>query len=139
MLRYPITTAQVFAGIRRAYVALVIPVGIVYLALAAVWLPVGELLIGVVIFPLVAVYVFGLTAYVAGLSPTQLLFDTPRFVAFGAGLSVMSLPLLVASLASTASPTTASGVAVGVSVLAAVLGIVLGRRAGPRWDRYLRA
>ncbi|QCC52365.1 hypothetical protein [Halapricum salinum] len=137
-LRYPVTTAAVFAGIRRAYLALVLPTGLVYFAIATVWVPISELLVGVVVFPLVAVYVYGLTAYVAGFSPTELLFDTPLFLAFGSGLSLMALPVLIASLASSAAPTIAMGVAVGVSTVAAAIGIVLGRLAGPRWESRLR-
>jgi len=138
-LRYPVTTAAIFAGIRRAYLALVLPAGLFYFAIAAVWIPIGELLVGIVVFPLIAVYVYGLTAYVAGFSPTELLFDTPLFLAFGAGLSLMALPVLIASLASSAAPTVAIGVAVGVSAVAAAVGVVLGRRAGPRWESRLRA
>lgn len=138
-LRYPVTTAAIFAGIRRAYLALVLPAGLIYFAIAAVWVPVGELLVGVVVFPFVAVYVYGLTAFVAGFSPTELLFDTPLFLAFGAGLSLMALPVLIASLASSAAPGIAAGVAVGVSAVAAAIGVVLGRRAGPRWEGRLRA
>lgn len=139
MLRYPVTTGEVFAGLRRAYLVLVIPVGLVYFGIATVWVPIGELLLGVVVFPLVAVYVFGLTAYVAGLSPTELLFDTPLFLAFGLGTMVPTLPLLVAALARSAAPTLTGAIAVGVAALAAMAGVVLTRLAGPRWDRVLRA
>ncbi|WP_436924368.1 hypothetical protein [Halosimplex amylolyticum] len=137
-LRYPVAMDEVFGGKRAAYLLLSLPAGLVYLALSLVWIPVGEVLIGAVVFPLVAVYVFGVTAYVTGFSPNELLFDTPLFVAFGAALAAVSIPLVVAALAYGETPTTATGVAVGVSLAAALVGIALSRRAGPRWNRKLR-
>jgi hypothetical protein len=131
--RYPVSLARVFAAKRTAYLMLVVPFGLGLLALGALWYPVADLAVGVVVLPLVAVYVFGVTAYVAGLSPNELLFDTPRFAAFGAALSLVSLPLLVAALAAPVAPVTTAGVAVGVSVVAALVGVGLSARAGPRW------
>ncbi|MFC7142639.1 hypothetical protein ACFQMA_22750 [Halosimplex aquaticum] len=137
-LRYPVAMDEVFAGKRAAYLLLSVPAGLVYLALSLVWLSPAEVAIGAVIFPLVAVYVFGVTAYVTGFSPNELLFDTPLFVAFGAALAVVSIPLVVAALVYSEAPTTATPVAVGVSLVAALVGVALSRRAGPRWNRKLR-
>ncbi|MFB6141457.1 MAG: hypothetical protein ABEJ26_13605 [Halosimplex sp.] len=136
--RYPVSLAAVFAGKRAAYLLLSVPAGLVYLVAALRWLPAGEALVGAVVFPPVAVYVFGVTAYVTGFSPNELLFDASLFLAFGAALALVSIPLVVAALAYGAAPTAATGVAVGVSLVAAVVGLVLARRAGPRWERKLR-
>lgn len=138
-LRYPVGMDAVFRGKRRAYFALALPTGLAYLALAAVWYPVADLLIGVAVYPLVATYVFGLTAYLTGLSPNELLFDTPLFAAFGAGLALLAVPLVVVALAAGTYPVAAAGIAVGVAAVAAVAGLALARRAGPRWERKLRA
>ena len=137
--RLPVTIGDVLAGKRLAYLALLVPISAAYLAVAAVWFPPPELAVGLVVAPLVAVYVFGLTAYVAGLSPTELLFDTPRFLAFGAALAVVSVPLLVAALAHGRYPTEATALSVAIAAAAAAVGHFLYRRAGPRWDRRLRA
>lgn len=139
MLRYPITTEQVLASKRWAYLVLVFPIGLGYIAVATLWFPVKELAVAVVVFPPVAVYVFGLSAYVAGLSPSELLFDTPLFLAFGIGLAVVSVPLLVAAFAYAAAPTRMLALAIAISVFSAGVGVALGRRAGPRWHRKLRA
>ena len=136
--RYPVSMRAVFAGKRRAYLLLAVPAGLVYLLGSLVWVPAREIAVGAVVFALVTVYVFGLTAYVAGLDPNELLFDTPRFLAFGAALTVVAVPLVVASLAATAAPATATAVAVGVALAAALVGVGLARRAGPRWDDRTR-
>jgi len=137
-LRYPVGMGEVFAGKRAAYLLLSVPAGLVYLLLSLLWVPAGEVAVGAVVFPLVAVYVFGVTAAITGFSPNELLFDTPLFLAFGAALACVSIPLVVAALAHGQYPTVATAVAVGVSALAALVGVGLSRRAGPRWERKLR-
>ncbi len=137
-LRYPAGMPGVFGAKFRAHLVLAVPVGLAYLALAVVWYPVGDLLVGVVVFPLVAVYVYGLTAFLTGLSPNELLFDTVLFAGFGAGLAILAVPLLVAALAAGTAPVAADAAAVAVAAVFAVVGVVLARRAGPRWDRRLR-
>jgi len=137
-LRYPAGMAAVFRAKFRAHLVLAVPTGLAYLALAALWYPVGELLVGLLVFPLVAVYVAGLTAYLTGLSPNELLFDTLLFAGFGAGLAVLAVPLLVAALAAGTAPVFANAAAVAIAVVCAVVGVALAHRAGPRWERRLR-
>jgi hypothetical protein len=137
-LRYPAGMDAVFAAKFRAHLLLAVPAGLVYLVLAVVWYPVGDLLIGLVVFPLVTVYVYGVTAFLTGLSPNELLFDTGRFAVFGMALSLLAVPLLVAALAVDTAPVVAVGGSVAVAAVAAVLGTVLARRAGPRWQATLR-
>ncbi|MFB6179431.1 MAG: hypothetical protein ABEI77_06875 [Halorientalis sp.] len=138
-LRYPVSIETVFAGKRRAYLLLSIPAGLVYLIVATIWYPPADLAVGVIVLPLVATYVYGVTAFVAGLSPTELLFDTLLFLAFGVALAVVAIPLLVAALVYPTAPTATTGIALAVSLVAAGLGWVLAGRAGPRWARRLRA
>jgi hypothetical protein len=137
-LRYPAGLDAVFRAKFRAHLALAVPTGVAFLALAVVWYPLEDLLVGAVVFPLVAVYVAGLTAYLTGLSPNELLFDTVLFAGFGAGLAVLAVPLLVASLAAGQSPFLADAAAVGIAAVFALVGVALARRAGPRWERRLR-
>ena len=137
-LRYPTGMDAVFGAKFRAHLALATPAGFGYLALAALWYPPADLLVGAVVFPLVSVYVFGLTAFLTGLSASELLFDTPLFAAFGAGMALLAVPLLVASLAAGAAPTVAVGGSVVIAALSALVGYWLVGRAGPRWDDTLR-
>lgn len=138
-LRYPRDMDRVFHGKRRAYLVLSVPTGFAYLALAGLWYPAVDLLLGVVVFPLVAIYVFGVTAYVTGLSPNELLFDTALFAVYGVALAALAVPLLVAALAFGEYPVAATGLTVGLSIVAAGVGILLARRAGPRWHTQLRS
>jgi len=137
-LQYPGDLGAMYAGKRRAFLALSVPFGLVYLTVAAVWYPLADLAIGLAVFPLVSLYVFGLTAYLTGLSANELLFDTALFAVYGGCLAAVAVPLLVAALAFGSSPVVASTVAVGLSVLAASVGAVLAKRCGPRWHDRLR-
>jgi hypothetical protein len=114
------------------------PVGFGYLALSALWYPLADLVVGVVVFPLVSVYVFGLTAFLTGFKPNELLFDTPLFALYGAGLALLSVPLLVAALAYSESPRAAVGVSLFFAAVAAAIGGVLIRRTPRRWHERLR-
>ena len=138
-LRYPERMSAVFAGKRRAFLVLALPTGLVYLALAGVLFPGVELLLGVVVFPLLSLYVFGLTAYLTGLSPNELLFDTPLFAIYSAGLMFVAIPLLISALAFDEWPLIAAGLSLGLAVVAGLVGLVLARRTGPRWHERLRA
>jgi hypothetical protein len=138
-LRYPERMRAVFAGKRRAFFLLALPTGLVYLALAGVLFPGPELLLGVAVFPLLAVYVFGLTAYLTGLSPNELLFNTPLFALYSFGLMLVAVPLLIAALAFDEWPVAAAGFSVALAVVGAAVGVVLARRTGPRWHDRLRA
>jgi len=138
-LRYPVSTTTVFRGLRRAYLVLSIAGGLAYLALALVWYPASEVVVGALVLPPVASYVYGVSAYLTGLAPNELLFDTPLFVLFGTTLALVSLPLLVAALATSLAPLAIQIGAVAIALLAGGVGILLARRAGPRWETRLRA
>jgi hypothetical protein len=137
-LRYPVRYDAVFSGGLRAYLVLSLPTAAGYLAVAAVWYPVGELAVGLLVVPGVAVYVFGVAASLTGLSPNELLFDTALFAVFGAALAALAVPLLVAALVVTVAPLVAVAGAVGLATLAGGVGWWLTGRAGPRWERKLR-
>jgi hypothetical protein len=138
-LRYPDGLAAVFRGKLAAFYVCSIPFALGFLALGALRYPLTDLLVGVAVFPLVALYVFGLTAYLAGFSANELLFDTVLFAAYGGGLALVSVPLLVAALAHGTAPLRSMSVALGVSVAAAAVGGTLTARAPARWHDRLRS
>lgn len=137
-LRYPVAYADVFAGTLRAYLVLSLSAAAAYLAVATLWYPAAALAVGALVVPGVAVYVFGVAAYLTGLSPNELLFDTALFALFGAALAALAVPLLVAALVVSVAPVAAVGGAIGLSALAGVVGWWLTGRAGPRWEGRLR-
>jgi len=136
---YPIDLARVFEAKLWAFFLLAVPAGGFYLALGTVVFGPTSLLVGATVYVPVAVYVFGVTAYVAGLRPTELLFDTPVFMLFSGAVMAVLLPLVVLAIAYPLAPTRISVAAVGLSLVAGLLGVVGYRRAGPKWTRRARA
>jgi len=133
--RYPLAGRRLFRGKLLAFLALAVPGGLAVLAAAVVWYPPTDLLVGVAIQPLVAIYVFGVSAVLAGLSPTTLLFDVARFAVFGVAVAVVAVPLVVLGLVAGRYPAVAPALAVGIAGLAAGVGLVLTSHAGGRWER----
>ena len=137
-LLYPLSVPDVIRAKFVAFTLLSLPISVGYLALAAWLFDTTALLAGVVVLVPMSVYVFGLTAHVTGLSPNQLLFDTPRFLRYGAGMALVAVPLLVAAIVHVQWPTEATLLSVGLSLLAGLVGIALYRRAGSTWDQRVR-
>lgn len=135
---YPIDLAAVFEAKLRAFLLLAIPAGGFYLALGGIVFGPGSILVGAAVYVPVSVYVFGVTAYVAGLRPTELLFDTPVFVLFSGAMMAVLLPLVVLAVAYPLAP---GRISLGATLLAAVaglFGLVGYRRAGPKWSERAR-
>ncbi len=137
--RYPIALSAVFRAKLLGYAVLALPVGVGYLAVGAAVFGLESLVVGLLVYPGLALYVFGVTAYVAGLRPTELLFDTPVFAAFSAATVAVLLPVVVAAIAYPLAPTAIGAGAVAFSVVAGGVGLWLANRAGPRWTARTRA
>lgn len=134
-LRYPVTLPAVFRAKLLGFCLLAFPVGLAYLGVGSVVFGTGTMLVGIAVFAPLCLYVFGVTAYVAGLEPTELLFDTPVFVAFTAAVMVVLLPMVVAAIAFPLRPTAIALGSVSYACLAGGVGLLLYRLAGPRWEK----
>lgn len=130
---FPIDLPTVFRSKLVAYLLLSVPSGLFYLALGTWVFGVDTVALGAAVYVPLAVYVFGVTVFVAGLSPTELLFDTPVFAAFSLAMMAVLLPLVVMAIVSRLAPAAVAGGALGLSLLAGGVGFLLYRRAGPRW------
>lgn len=136
----PVRVEQVFAAKRRAFVLLGPAVALVFYALAVGWqsAPLGEVAVGVLVLVATSGYIFDVTIFLAGLSPTESLFDTVLFALFGLAMMVALLPILVVAFTlAPLSPGALVGLAVWSVGLAAV-GTVCYRRAIPRWTARYR-
>jgi len=138
-LRYPVSLSAVFRAKLLGFCLLALPAGLAFLALGVAVFGTGTMLVGVAVFPPLCLYVFGVTAYVAGLEPTELLFDTPVFAAFTLAMMAVLIPLVVAAIAFRLAPTWLTAGSVGYAWLAGGVGVGLYRRAGLRWERRARA
>jgi hypothetical protein len=135
-LRYPVTLDTVFAAKLRGFLLLALPPGVAYLLLGGVVFGFDAVLVGTAVFVPLSLYVFGVTAYVAGLEPTELLFDTPTFALFTLAMMLVLLPLVVFAIAYSLDPALYAGLAVAVAGASAGVGLGLYRRAGGRWTAH---
>lgn len=135
-LRYPVSLPAVFRAKLVGFGLLAVPVGLAYLVLGGVVFGYNTALVGLAVFPPLAMYVFGVTAYAAGLEPTELLFDTPTFALFTLAMMAVLMPLVILAIAYPLYPAwQAGGVAVAIGLLAGLVGVGLYTRAAPRWER----
>jgi hypothetical protein len=134
-LRYPVELSAVFRAKLLGFCLLALPSGLAFLGLGVLVFGTGTMLVGVAVFAPLCLYVFGVTAFVAGLEPTELLFDTPVFAAFTVAMMAVLIPLVVAAIAFSLAPTRLTVGSVAYASLAGAVGLALYRRAGPRWER----
>jgi hypothetical protein len=134
----PVDLSTVFRAKLLAYLLLSVPTGLFYLVLGTWLFGVETALVGAAVYLPLVVYVFGVTAFVAGLRPTELLFDTPVFALFSAAMMTVLMPLVVLAIAYPLAPTAVTGGAVALSVAAGGIGLLLSGRAGPRWAARAR-
>lgn len=136
---YPIDLDGVFRAKLRGFLLLAVPTGLVYLALGAVIFGADTVLVGALAFVPLVVYVFGVTAWLAGLSPGELLFDTTVFAAFTLAMMAVLLPLVIAAIASPLAPLVWGSAAVALSIVAGAVGLVLTDRVGSHWATKARS
>lgn len=135
----PVSTPAVFRAKFRAFLLLGPATGLVLYAIALAWL--GTTLVdgavGAILLAGLQVYLYGLTVYLAGLQPSEFLFDTVLFAAFTLAVAVVLVPVLVAGFALALGPAVVAGL-LAASLVAGGVGYALVRRAGPRWGRRYR-
>ncbi|MFW5917990.1 MAG: hypothetical protein ACOCR0_00760, partial [Haloferacaceae archaeon] len=139
---YPLSVADVLSAKYRAFLVLGPPVGIAAYALASAWYrpPTVDLLAGGALVLGLQGYLFGVTVYLAGLQPAELLFDSVLFAGFTLAVAAALVPVLVVGLALGPLIDPAHGSALtGVSICLGALGAVLAHRARERWTRRYRA
>jgi hypothetical protein len=137
-LTYPVELAAVFRAKLLGFLILGVPPGLFYLALGTLVFGLGTVLLGVAVYLPLSVYVFGVTAYVAGLRPTELLFDTPVFALFTVAMMAALLPLVVLAIAYPLDPVLVGGLSVAIALAAGAVGYGLYRKAAPKWTQRAR-
>ena len=134
----PIDADEVLRAKAATFAVIALPVAYAYLVVGVVMFfddgGLLEVALGVVVLPLVVAYVFGVTSYLTGLDPNELLLNSKLFSVFTAAISVVAVPLFVASIAYLRFPIESAVFAVVFSAVAAVVGFVLYGRAKTKWE-----
>ncbi len=130
----PVTIEDVFATKFRAFLAVAVPTGVGFyaIAMALTGPTVTDALVGVVVLVGLEVYLFGLAVGTTGLRPDELLFDAGSYVRFGAGMAVALIPVLVVGFVVPLTPVLVAALIVAAIGFGAA-GFVLYRWSAPRW------
>lgn len=140
-LIYPVSVGAVLAAKYRAFLVLGLPVGLGTYVLVAAWYrpPIVDAVAGAALVLGLQGYLFGVTVYLAGLQPEELLFDTVLFAGFTLAVAVALVPVLIAGLAlAPLTDPSVGGVLVAAGVGLGGAGAVLASRARDRWTRRYR-
>lgn len=139
-LTQPISAESVFHGKLRAFLLLGPTVGLAFYAVGVAWrgTPLGEAVVGALLLVGVACYVFGVTIYLAGLSPNEFLFDTGLYAAFGAAIAVPLVPILVVAFALAPVSTELLAALGGGGLALGAAGMGLYRRSLEKWSTHHR-
>jgi hypothetical protein len=139
-LAHPLDTGGVLAGKLWAFLLLGPVVGLAFygFALARRGTPLLEALTGALLLVGVACYIFGVTVYLAGLSPNEFLFDTGLYIGFGVAMALPLVPVLVIGFALAPVPSSLLAGLAAIGGLLALVGVALFHRAVPKWTRHHR-
>lgn len=136
-LKFPIDHGTIFHAKIISFMLIALPIS--YVLLSAAGLLFGfEGGAGLLVLPGVMLYVVGVTAYLAGLEPNKMLFNTKLFMLYTFVLALAVVPLFVVSIAYGTYPDLASALAAAIAVLAGAAGYKLHRRAGRRWEKRFK-
>ncbi len=97
-LYLPLDMDRVLDAKQQAFLAVAVPVSLIFLALAYYFYPSGMLLLSAATSIATAVYTMGIASYLTGTEPNYRLYSTPVFLKYLAANSVIVVPLLVLSV-----------------------------------------
>lgn len=136
-MKLPISTESLFRGKMYAFYLLAIPTGYTYLVAAGILFGFTDFLTGLILFPLLSTYLFGVTAYLTGFDPDRLLFDAKRFGAFTVLTGIVLIPIFIA-LFIFEDAIILNVFLITLSALAAGTGHTLYEEADHRWEQRVR-
>lgn len=136
----PLGINDVMDGKALAFTLVAYPTALLHymLGVLALGTSISDGLIGAAMLVSLMVYFFGLTVYLTGFSPNEFLFDVVRFSAFGVGLMLPLVPLLVVALVSPAYTTTNSALLLLFGGCFAAMGLLLQKLSVRKWSQMLR-
>lgn len=130
----PVDTEDVFLAKYITFFLLAVPINLAYLLGASYLYGSGGLLTGLVVLVPLMLYVLGVTAYLTGLDPNQMLMNGTYFLLYTGAIGIIFVPLFVWTLIYGAVPSVVNAGMTGLCLVAGLGGYLLARRAPRRWD-----
>ncbi len=133
----PVSIKQVIKAKFITELSFAIPIGYVYLVIGGYLFGFGEMIIGGIILPLVTLYIFGVTVYLTGVEPGQLLLNSRLFALLTVAVMIIAVPLFIGSIAYRVYPLEVIGFSLVYSGIAGGIGILLYLRSLEKWSEKL--
>ncbi|MCJ7428932.1 MAG: hypothetical protein MUP66_00920 [Candidatus Nanohaloarchaeota archaeon QJJ-5] len=124
----PVDEAGVLGAKMKAFLYLAIPSSYPFVIASGVMFGWEGMALGLLVLPLLIIYMGGITAYMAGMEPNKMLLDVWTFTLFGAATSIVIVPAFILSILS-AEYSGAAIILFVLSVFAAGTGVGLFKRA----------
>ncbi len=130
----PVDTGDVFIAKYITFFLLAVPINVLYLLGASRVYGTTGLITGLVVIVPLMLYVLGVTAYLTGLDPNQMLMNGTYFLIYTGAMGVVFVPLFIWTLVYGAVPDVVTAGMTGLALVAGLGGYLLARRAPSRWD-----
>lgn len=132
--KLPVDTGEIFEAKLGLYLLVSLPVAWAFIVLGSIFFGLEGFVIGIISLPMIAVYLAGVTAYVAGLEPNTMLFDAGRFSIFLVGIGIGVVPMLVLALVYSFAQSLVTILFLGGSLALGLTGFWLFHRGIKRWS-----
>lgn len=124
----PVDEASVLRAKMRSYLYLAIPSAYPFVIASGFMFGWEGMLLGVLILPLLTVYMGGITIYMAGMAPNKMLLDVWTFTLFGAATSIVIVPSFILSILSVDYQAAAMFL-IAIAIFAAMIGYGMFKKA----------
>ncbi|MFB6192694.1 MAG: hypothetical protein ABEK00_00410 [Candidatus Nanohaloarchaea archaeon] len=136
--KFPLTIREVFDRKLSLYLTVSVPVAWTFMILNTYIYGATGAIVGALSIPSISVYLVGVTAYLGGLRPNQMLFDARKYIVFMFSAGAVLIPMFVAGLMYSYAP---AAVSTGFLVYALAVGLAgfhVFHEAARKWERENR-
>lgn len=137
-MKFPLEMHEVFDRKLSLYLTVSIPVAWAFMVLNAYLYGADGAIIGALSLPSISVYLVGVTAYLAGLEPNEMLFDAKKFVVFMFSAGAVLVPMFTAGLLYGLAPLPVSIGFLFFSLIIGLAGFHVFHEAARKWERENR-
>ena len=134
-LKLPLDHKDVFDAKLSLYLTIAVPVSWLFMGLNAYLYGLDGTVIGALALPSISVYLVGVTAYLAGLQPNEMLFDAKKFTVFMFSLGLVLVPLFMMALLYKYSPSAIATAYLIFSLALGLSGFHVYHEAARKWKR----
>ncbi|WEL23358.1 putative membrane protein, putative permease [Candidatus Nanohalovita haloferacivicina] len=136
--KFPVEMHEVFDAKLSLYLTVSVPVAWAFIAANTYIYGADGAIVGALSLPSISVYLVGVTAYLSGLEPNEMLFDAWKFTIFMFSAGAVLVPMFVAGLLYHLAPAVVSIGFLSFSLIIGLAGFHIFHEAARKWERENR-